>query len=374
MKTSTTSKPPEPPVLAAAAHAVSRKEKAESLTNPEAHGDRGYEDSLSEMIRNSPRQVAQAKLIQRLFSPPEQKTETEAGQEPYRPTPDAVLSEMIRTSPRQVEQAKLIQRLFSPPEQKTGTEAGQEPQQMKKGNKVKNCLPMAQPLQLQDTDDEYDSDTDTDSDYEPKETFYRRHQENTEDSGHYPLEQFAGEWDGSYTRFDTEAGPASVRSGWGRQPFVQSRQSDFNNARVRVDYDDIVDNLSDSDREAEEDCANQILQATRGEDTDFGDWGDEPRRAATHLIGITQVAEEHSRRTPGAAALARAGLQLIADGIATFRDIFNRTSGWFVASQRGGTRELRDIASGEGEIDENTEMMMGAMSESESDDDSDSDQ
>ncbi|MCP5049026.1 MAG: flagellar protein FliS [bacterium] len=82
MKTRKQSKESEQQASSAAGQAgqvTRRKEKVESFTNPEAHGDGGYENSLSEMIRNSPRQVAQAKLIQRLFSPPEQKTGVQAG-------------------------------------------------------------------------------------------------------------------------------------------------------------------------------------------------------------------------------------------------------------------------------------------------------
>lgn len=165
------------------------------------------------------------------------------------------------------------------------------------------------------------------------------------------LEDFSHSFDGSYTRLNFGSGMASVRRGRGGQPYVQSRLGDFGRARVSGDYDSIAKVLDQGTAEEIEDRGDTLLKAATGERADFTGWTDEERRAATHLLAITQVAEENPTRTEGSALLARGGFQAISDGVETFHSVFNRESGLYTPAHFGGTGEMRQVADGERDPD-----------------------
>jgi hypothetical protein len=142
------------------------------------------------------------------------------------------------------------------------------------------------------------------------------------------------------------------RRGWGNAPFVQSRAEEYEGEAVKVDYDDICRVLDDrGDRERER-LAGDILRQAEGGQVDATRYDARTRRAAAHLLAITHLAEESSRRTPGSADFARQCLKAIYDGVYTFTQCFNRTDGLYVAAQRGGTRQMRETARGEHPVDD----------------------
>ena len=200
--------------------------------------------------------------------------------------------------------------------------------------------------------------------------------------GNYPLEQSAADASGPYTRHELGSGPYSTTKGrYGDQPFIQTRKTDYNKADVGLDYDDIVRVLNQDDPDAakiklapkkdpddpdeegedapdadypkQEKMASDMLEHTKGKDVDFSGYTDEERRAMTHLMAITQVAEEHPNRTPGSAPFARASLKRIADGDSTFGKEFSRgkkteanegdraMKGNYVPAHVGGTGKMR---------------------------------
>ncbi len=181
----------------------------------------------------------------------------------------------------------------------------------------------------------------------------------------YPLEEESRDWTGDSTIVNTSSGPFTYHKGRGKkgaqQPYVRTNMKNFNNARVDDDYDSVYRALESSDPEIEEERAYNILQMARGEDVDVSHETSKVKRAMTFLLGMTQIAEEHSTRTPGSAGVARSILRSIADGIMTFRQGFNRTDGLYLASHKeGGTQKMRDVVSGTRLLDDD---VAGNMSE-----------
>ncbi|MFI0793731.1 DUF4157 domain-containing protein [Micromonospora rubida] len=176
------------------------------------------------------------------------------------------------------------------------------------------------------------------------------------------LEQLAADWQGGYREFETGAGPVSVSRGWGRQPYIRSRLAHYDGARVSTAYTDFSSVLdagrSDQGRER---LARRIRRASLGGRVDFSGYDFRTRRAAAHLIAITQVAED--RRTPGSGVLARAALRLVADGILTFGEAFARQGGLYVPAHQGGTREMRETAGGD--VERLDETLAGQVPEEE---------
>jgi hypothetical protein len=160
------------------------------------------------------------------------------------------------------------------------------------------------------------------------------------------LEDEAHQWNGAYTRQDVGGGHVSWRRGRGGQPFVQSRVGDYGGARVRVDYNDIASALDEGTDRQREDRGHALLNASLGAAANFAGWADRQRRAGMHLLGITQVAEEHASRTPGSALLARGALQGIADGTMTFTEAFSSGNGRYTPAHVGGTAEMREVGAG----------------------------
>lgn len=144
-------------------------------------------------------------------------------------------------------------------------------------------------------------------------------------------------------RIATGFGPVTFRSGRARQPYVQSRLPDFEHQRVGLDYDEVAGILDGYAGAEREDLADDILTAMNG-GAPRHHWNARTRRAAAHLIGITQLAEEHSSRTVGSAKYAQACVQAVADGTSTFVEAFNRINGLYVAAHHGGTGRMRDAA------------------------------
>jgi hypothetical protein len=73
-----------------------------------------------------------------------------------------------------------------------------------------------------------------------------------------------------------------------------------------------------------EQLAWRILRSMLGDEVSFRRYDDKRRRAVAHLIAITQLAEEHERRTLGSAEFARAGMLAVADGMHNFTQVFSR--------------------------------------------------
>jgi hypothetical protein len=180
-----------------------------------------------------------------------------------------------------------------------------------------------------------------DETYHPHAILQRRYEQQ---DPNYPMEQDAPDAAGPYQTHQTDAGPYSTRPGWGRQPFVQTQQANFNNVGMRGDYDSLVTTLNSAKPERQEDMAEAMLRHTRGERVNFDEFTDGERHAMTYMMGITQNAEEF--RTPGSAALARGSLRNVADGTSTFQEEFNRQDGAYVPARVGGTQQMRDYAPG----------------------------
>jgi hypothetical protein len=181
----------------------------------------------------------------------------------------------------------------------------------------------------------------------------------------YPMEETSRDWAGETHRIETAAGPFTFHRGRGQQPYIRTRREDFAGANVDDDYDSIVRVLSDANPRVEERRAYLILRMARGGRPSLAHETAQVRRAMTYLLGLTQVAEESRRRTPGSAAAARASLRTIADGTSTFHAQFNRTNGLFVAARRGGTAAMREVAAGKRQLDED---VAGNVSDSDDDD------
>jgi hypothetical protein len=177
--------------------------------------------------------------------------------------------------------------------------------------------------------------------YDPHAILQRRYEQQ---ELHYPMEQQAPHAAGPYQIHQTDAGPYSTRRGWGGQPFVQTRQANFNNAGMRGDYDSLVATLNSADPIRQENMAEAMLTHMQGQRVNFGQFTDGERHAMTLMMGITQNAEE--ARTPGSAAFARASLRNIADGVSTFSEEFNRQNGAYVPAHVGGTGQMREYAPG----------------------------
>jgi hypothetical protein len=192
-----------------------------------------------------------------------------------------------------------------------------------------------------------------DTAWDPQAMFRERMQQaSTGNRTLLPLEQKIANWDNTSQRLDTGFGMIGFRRGWGGAPFVQSRAEEYQGEAVKVDYDDICRVLDDrGDRERER-LAGDILHQAEGAQVDVTRYDARTQRAAAHLLAITHLAEESSRRTPGSADFARQCLKAIYDGVYTFTQCFNRTNGLYVAAQRGGTRQMRETARGEHPVDD----------------------
>lgn len=196
-------------------------------------------------------------------------------------------------------------------------------------------------------DDPYDTA------FDPQAMFHERMQQAaTGNRNLVPLEQVIVGWDNTSQRLQTGFGMVGFRRGWGGAPFVQSRAEDYGGEAVKVDYDDICRVLDDRGALERERLAWDILKHADGAQIDASRYDERTRRAAAHLLAITHLAEESTRRTPGSADLARKCLLAIADGIYTFTQCFNRTNGLYMPARRGGTGQMRETARGEHPIDD----------------------
>jgi hypothetical protein len=178
-----------------------------------------------------------------------------------------------------------------------------------------------------------------DGSYNPISTLRRR---NTSERPEYTLEERAPQAArrGNAQRIELPTGPVSTRRGWGNAPYIQSRQGDYAGARVGTDYDDIVRVLGAAGPNRQEGLARAALRMSQDRQARMPrNATPEEQRALSHLVAITQVAEEN--RTTGSASFARAALRNIADGTSTFGEEFNRTNANFVPARRGGTAEMR---------------------------------
>src|ERR1700760_2804378 len=92
--------------------------------------------------------------------------------------------------------------------------------------------------------------------YDPHSILKKRYEQQDH---HYPMEQRAPHATGPYQVHQTDAGPYSTRRGWGGQPFVQTRQGNFNNAGMRGDYDSLVATLNSADPIRQENMADAML-------------------------------------------------------------------------------------------------------------------
>ncbi|MEH2260179.1 hypothetical protein [Nostoc sp.] len=154
-----------------------------------------------------------------------------------------------------------------------------------------------------------------------------------------PMELIAATMSGTM-RHQTEAGMITSSNGWGGQPRISSRASDFNEAVAPADYPGlaiILDQAGNS--EVVENLANLMLEASEGTQSDFSAFSDQVQRAVAMVLGITQLAEQHPQRTAGSAKLARAAFQAVADGTKTFAEAFSALP----FAPKGGTKVMKEI-------------------------------
>jgi hypothetical protein len=154
-----------------------------------------------------------------------------------------------------------------------------------------------------------------------------------------PMEGIAATMSGT-TRTQTGAGMVTSSRGWGGQPRISSRASDYGGATAPSDYPRLA-TILDASGDIEQ-LASSMLSASSGEDADFSRYSDETRRAVAMTLGITQIAEEHPRRTPGSALLGRAAFQAVEDGTHTFREAMSSLP----YAPKGGTKAMKDIRAG----------------------------
>jgi hypothetical protein len=207
--------------------------------------------------------------------------------------------------------------------------------------------------------------------YNPMGILQRRNQPG---QANYPLEQKAPDIPRAQQTHELPSGPFSSRIFRGNAPFIQSKKEDYDNQHVGVDYDNIISHLAPSDPRRQEDMAHDMLLMAKDDDEepapDLSKYSEQEKRAMTHLLGITQVAEEHPNRTTGSAALARASIRNVADGTSTFHEEFNSKNGSYVPARRkigkepGGTQQMKDFVSGK-RMYEESELTAANMSEDE---------
>lgn len=169
----------------------------------------------------------------------------------------------------------------------------------------------------------------------------------------------------------TDAGPVTVSPGRyknadkHRMPLIKSRRKNYGNAKVGIHYNDLWKVLDSHKGEGQaqgysrEELARRIKGSLQNlvdrKDPDPSLWQgypDKVRRAAAHLIGFMHLAEDHPSRTPGSTDLGLASLQAIADGHATFKDMFASEKGEFLPAEKGGAGLMRSAARGEEPINE----------------------
>jgi hypothetical protein len=92
--------------------------------------------------------------------------------------------------------------------------------------------------------------------YDPHAILQRRYEQQ---ELNYTMEQRAPHAAGAYEVHQTDAGPYSTRRGWGGQPFVQTQQANFNNARMKGDYDSLVATLNSANPVRKENMADVML-------------------------------------------------------------------------------------------------------------------
>lgn len=216
------------------------------------------------------------------------------------------------------------------------------------------------------------------SEYHPMDILRRRNQQETHGEAHYSLEQAApdaaAKGKGNSITHQLPSGPVKTRIGNGGAPFVTSKKGDYEDAKVDTDYDDIAKKLNHKNRKQQENMADAMLAMSRGEEPDLSRYTSEEKRAMSHLVGITQLAEQHPNRTPGSAALARASLRRIRDEDSTFDKEFNTKDGNYIPARKavkkgpdkvpGGTQQMRDFVRGSKRYEE-AEHTAANMSESE---------
>ncbi|MGH6991593.1 MAG: hypothetical protein ACREE3_16970, partial [Stellaceae bacterium] len=173
------------------------------------------------------------------------------------------------------------------------------------------------------------------------------------------MEQAAGSMNGTF-RFETGAGTVTASRGWGGQPRISSRAPDFGGAAAPTDYPGLG-NILHATGDPEDVAHNMVLAAEDDDDADFGGLSHREQRAAAMTIGITQVAEQHPRRTPGSAAVGRAAFRAVADGTMTFPEAIATMP----FAPRGGTRVMREIGSGDREMTDEQASMISNLDDEE---------
>ncbi|HEY4048461.1 MAG TPA: hypothetical protein VGM27_16470 [Acidobacteriaceae bacterium] len=129
-----------------------------------------------------------------------------------------------------------------------------------------------------------------------------------------------------------------------------------------MDYDSIVSALNHPNPMRQEKMAQDILDMTQGKTPNLSQYTDAEKRGMSHVVGITQLAEQHHNRTPDSAALARGSPRRIADGTSTFHEEFNRVNGNYIPARQavgsgknkmpGGTQQMRDFVQGKRRYEE----------------------
>lgn len=187
----------------------------------------------------------------------------------------------------------------------------------------------------------------------------RRVMASSSSSSSTSMERTAASMSGT-TRVDTGAGMVTASRGWGGQPRISSRKEEYGGAHAPTDYvglGGILDGTADP-----EDAAHNMEMAAEDDDeADFSGLSHQQQRAASMSIGITQVAEEHPKRTPGSAAIGRAAFRAVSDGVKTFPESFSALP----YAGKGGTKMMRDIKAGKRDLTDEQADMISALDEDE---------
>ena len=218
-------------------------------------------------------------------------------------------------------------------------------------------------------DEEEEEDT-SDEEYDPLERLINANRRakkriRKNKAGKYGINDMSNSLKGKKTqRFSTKFGPMSMRRGRGKQPYVQSRKGDYGGKRVGTKYSEFVPAMSRGVNQRQ--MARDVSSSIRGGNPDTSGYSDRQRRGANHFMGITQIAEDDTNRTPGSGKLARGGLQMVQDGEGTFSSLFSGANAPYVPARGGGTGAMRDLVAGRTEPDDATLDMIGNMSSSSS--------
>jgi hypothetical protein len=184
-------------------------------------------------------------------------------------------------------------------------------------------------------------------------------------------------WPGSSMRREGEFGPVGISKGRGRQPIINTRETEYEKAKVGTHYGHkpgkstgFAKHLASLSTEDQKAAARALHNASKGRPiaaSDMKRFDVKTKRALAFFHHVVHQAEEDPTRNPGSAKLARGGLDAIQKEKKTFSSFYGDASP-FLPAQSGGTGLTRDVIGGE-EAPEELKDFEDEMSESSDEDD-----